>query len=114
MTRNIKLVVAYDGTDFHGWQTQPGLRTVQEELEQVLQRVVRHPVAVTASGRTDASRPPPSIERTSVVISTSSSGGSTTRSKRRIAMAATWMRKSRAPPSIDTDGSAGPTRRPGA
>ncbi len=34
--RNIKLTLAYDGTDFNGWQTQPGYRTVQETLEQAI------------------------------------------------------------------------------
>lgn len=52
--RNVKLVIAYDGTDFHGWQTQPGLRTVQQDIESVLCRIVRHPVNLIASGRTDA------------------------------------------------------------
>ena len=54
MTRNIQLLIAYDGTDFHGWQAQKELRTVQSELEGVLQHVVRHPVNLIASGRTDA------------------------------------------------------------
>jgi tRNA pseudouridine38-40 synthase len=54
MQRNLKLVIAYDGTDFHGWQTQPGLRTVQQELERVLERVLRHPVALAGASRTDA------------------------------------------------------------
>jgi tRNA pseudouridine38-40 synthase len=54
MERNVRLVIAYDGTDFHGWQTQPGWRTVQEEVEQVLRRVVRHPLLLTGASRTDA------------------------------------------------------------
>ncbi|MEP0844492.1 MAG: tRNA pseudouridine(38-40) synthase TruA, partial [Phycisphaerae bacterium] len=52
--RNIRLVLAYDGTDFHGWQKQPGLRTVQDLVEQAARRVVRHQVDVNGSGRTDA------------------------------------------------------------
>jgi len=54
MRRNIRLVLAYDGTDFHGWQKQPGMRTVQEEVSRVIQIVVRHPVTLNGSGRTDA------------------------------------------------------------
>ncbi len=54
MDRTISLVVAFDGTDFHGWQFQTGLRTVQGVLEPALQRVVRHPVKLCGSGRTDA------------------------------------------------------------
>lgn len=54
MNRNIKLVIAYDGTDFHGWQTQPGVRTVQEELAGVLRRVVGHPLELIGASRTDA------------------------------------------------------------
>ncbi len=52
--RNIKMVLAYDGTEYHGWQAQPGQRTVQEVLQSRLQRVLRHPVSLIASGRTDA------------------------------------------------------------
>jgi len=54
MTRNILMVVGYDGTDFHGWQKQPGVRTVQEEIEQAARRVAHHQVTVLGSGRTDA------------------------------------------------------------
>ena len=45
---------AYDGTDFHGWARQPGLRTVQGHLEESLERVLRVPIALTVAGRTDA------------------------------------------------------------
>ncbi len=54
MDRNFKLVLAYDGTDFHGWQRQVGVRTVQAELEAVLQRVLRHPLHLAGASRTDA------------------------------------------------------------
>jgi tRNA pseudouridine38-40 synthase len=51
--RNVQLTLAYDGTDFSGWQTQPGFRTVQETLEQALGTLTGERVRVNASGRTD-------------------------------------------------------------
>ena len=55
MPRTLYLRTAYDGTDYHGWQRQlAGLRTVQGVLEDVLRHVVRHPVNLITSGRTDA------------------------------------------------------------
>ena len=52
--RNFRLTLSYDGTDFHGWQTQPGLRTVQETLEAALSALTGDQrVRVNASGRTD-------------------------------------------------------------
>ena len=52
--RNLKLTLAYDGTGFHGWQVQPGLPTIQGELERVLGEIEGKAVAVAGSGRTDA------------------------------------------------------------
>ncbi len=52
--RNIKLILAYDGTDFAGWQVQPGLRTVQGTVVDAISRVTREQVVVHGSGRTDA------------------------------------------------------------
>ena len=51
----IRLDLAYDGTDFHGWAAQPGLRTVQGELTLALATLLRVPsVEVVCAGRTDA------------------------------------------------------------
>jgi tRNA pseudouridine38-40 synthase len=52
--RNIKLTLCYDGTDFHGWQRQPRLRTVQQVLEEALEQLTGTRPSTTASGRTDA------------------------------------------------------------
>lgn len=49
-----RLVVEYDGAEFRGWARQPGERTVQEELERVLEVLLRRPVKLTVAGRTDA------------------------------------------------------------
>lgn len=52
--RRLRFEVAYEGTDYNGWQVQPGLPTVQGVLEQVIGQVEGRPVHVGASGRTDA------------------------------------------------------------
>lgn len=52
--RRIRILVCYDGSDFHGWQVQPGLPTIQSSLEAVLSEIEGAPVSVEGSGRTDA------------------------------------------------------------
>jgi tRNA pseudouridine38-40 synthase len=53
--RNFKITLSYDGSDFSGWQTQPGFRTVQETLEAAIATLTgEERVRVNASGRTDA------------------------------------------------------------
>jgi tRNA pseudouridine38-40 synthase len=49
-----RLDIEYDGTGFRGWAAQPGLRTVQGELESALATVLREEVTLTVAGRTDA------------------------------------------------------------
>jgi len=52
--RNLKITLAYDGSEFHGWQVQPGLPTVQGTLADCLRRVTGEDVLPQGSGRTDA------------------------------------------------------------
>src|SRR5579863_8710859 len=52
--RNIKLTIAYDGTDFSGWQAQPGQSTVQGALTDVLEKLTQRRLTIYAAGRTDA------------------------------------------------------------
>ena len=54
MHRNIKLVIEYDGSLFHGWQIQPGLRTVQDEIEKALRPILQQKINLIGAGRTDA------------------------------------------------------------
>jgi tRNA pseudouridine38-40 synthase len=49
----VRLDIEYDGSRFRGWAAQPGLRTVQGELEAALATVLREPVGLTVAGRTD-------------------------------------------------------------
>jgi len=48
-----RILLEYDGTDFAGWASQPGLRTVQETVEGALATVLRRDVTLTVAGRTD-------------------------------------------------------------
>jgi tRNA pseudouridine38-40 synthase len=52
--QRVKLVVAYDGTAYAGWQIQPNGPTVQAAMEEALARILQEPVRVRAAGRTDA------------------------------------------------------------
>lgn len=52
--RNIRLTIAYDGTDFHGWQRQPQAPTIQEALETRIEKLTGGRVTLYGSGRTDA------------------------------------------------------------
>ena len=52
--RRIRITVSYDGTNFHGWQVQPGLVTIQSELQRVFFELSKTPILVQGSGRTDA------------------------------------------------------------
>ena len=54
MERNILLTIEYDGADFSGWQRQPGVRTVQGQLEQVLSKVCGMEIKLNGTSRTDA------------------------------------------------------------
>lgn len=50
----LKLTIQYDGTEYHGWQVQPGQPTVQGELERAFRELEPDGVALRAAGRTDA------------------------------------------------------------
>ena len=52
--RRIRITLSYEGTEYHGWQVQPGLPTIQAEVETVVTTIEGAPVQVAASGRTDA------------------------------------------------------------
>jgi tRNA pseudouridine38-40 synthase len=54
MARRLKLIVAYDGTEFAGWQSQSHGNTIQDYLERAFGRITGRPVRVHGAGRTDA------------------------------------------------------------
>jgi tRNA pseudouridine38-40 synthase len=51
--RNIVLTIAYDGTQYHGWQCQPNALTIQEIFTKTVEKILNHPVKIYAGGRTD-------------------------------------------------------------
>jgi len=54
LPRNVKLIIEYDGSAYHGWQRQANAITVQQVLEEAIAELVGHPVTLHGSGRTDA------------------------------------------------------------
>jgi tRNA pseudouridine38-40 synthase len=52
--QNYKITIQYDGTDYQGWQIQPGARTVQGELTRALSLLDHRPITLHGAGRTDA------------------------------------------------------------
>jgi tRNA pseudouridine38-40 synthase len=51
--RNIKLIIAYDGSDFHGWQAQPGVPTIQGALHDAARKIAQEKITVHGASRTD-------------------------------------------------------------
>lgn len=51
--RNIKLTISYDGADFHGWQVQPGVPTIQGALHDALRKITQERITVHGASRTD-------------------------------------------------------------
>ncbi len=52
--RYLKLTLCYDGTNYHGWQIQPNVNTVQGEVERAIKEIFKEDITVTGSSRTDA------------------------------------------------------------
>jgi tRNA pseudouridine38-40 synthase len=52
--RNISLALAYDGTNYHGWQRQPGVVTVEQRVREALQKILDHETKIYAGARTDS------------------------------------------------------------
>ncbi len=52
--RNIKLTIEYDGTAYHGWQIQPGLKTIQGVMKERIAQITQEKVNLIGAGRTDA------------------------------------------------------------
>ena len=52
--QTVKLTIAYDGSDFHGWQLQPGLATIQGALHDAIRQITQEPITIHGASRTDA------------------------------------------------------------
>ena len=52
--QTVKLTIAYDGSDFHGWQLQPGLPTIQGALHDAIRQITQEPITIHGASRTDA------------------------------------------------------------
>ena len=52
--KRVKLIVAYDGTNYHGWQTQPNAVTIEEVLNHHLSELLKEEIKVIGASRTDA------------------------------------------------------------
>ncbi len=54
MKKKYKLTIQYEGTDYSGWQVQPDATTIQETIEQVLEKFLQEPQRIIGAGRTDS------------------------------------------------------------
>ena len=52
--KRVKLIVAYDGTNYHGWQLQPGAVTIEQVLNEALTGLLGEPITVIGASRTDS------------------------------------------------------------
>src|SRR6202142_2145719 len=51
--RNIKITIAYEGTHFHGWQSQPGVATIQGAIHDAARKITQEKIVVHGASRTD-------------------------------------------------------------
>lgn len=54
MVKNFKLIIEYDGTQYHGWQRQPNGTSIQQTIEEAIETMTRRKITLIGSGRTDA------------------------------------------------------------
>ena len=54
MVRNLKLIIEYDGSHYHGWQRQPNAPSIQQTIETAIETMTRRKIVLIGSGRTDA------------------------------------------------------------